>query len=339
MTKLVEPLECGIHIALDADRYHADKSLGSTDIRALRRGVRFLGPDTAATILGSAMHKEVLEGRQAFAGRYMRRPNDPEGATAPEKGAVTKKANATAAAAGMTSLHGDEFDLVTSTGDIIRAHPDLMSAMTGGLREVSIVWDKVLDEHGQVVTVKARIDMLKVRGVGDLKSIANEKRGRLSTVCKSAIKRYRYDIQAAHYLDGRAQVAQFVKAGKIFWHGISSEADRTRDQLYLKDVAACTEYGFQFVFVQKAAPATAWSCTLSPKGERVTYDLDGAPEKYESVANPILEVARLHIDEALAKFTGDTRARFYDPAGWSETEPVAELDISEIPGGEYGWAD
>src|ERR1700686_3130168 len=106
----------GIYIGLDADRYHEDDALGSSDIKRLRRGAfeywwgSRLNPcrpeddETEAQKVGTAYHKIILEGRQAFDALYLRRPDDERGASAADKSAITKAANAAAAKLGKESL-------------------------------------------------------------------------------------------------------------------------------------------------------------------------------------------------------------------------------------------
>jgi len=172
------------------------------------------------------------------------------------------------------------------------------------------------------IRMKARWDIFRPRGIGDLKSIANERQVRLSTVCKRAIKSYRYDIQAEHYLEGRRMLPLLVKENKIFFHGgptlDKDEIDRRGVLLGLVNAAAKQpEFAFQFIFVPKQGVPNVWSCTLSP-------------------GNDMLQIARDHIEQALEVYlkVGDN---FDKNPLWAMVEPVAELDINEMPGAAFGW--
>lgn len=75
-----EPIlhEPGIYFGLSDELYHADKALGSTDIKAIEvdppefQFDRLYGEDkdTDALIFGSALHARVLEGRAAFEAKF-----------------------------------------------------------------------------------------------------------------------------------------------------------------------------------------------------------------------------------------------------------------------------
>src|ERR1700693_1904245 len=78
----------GIYINLSNDAYHADSALGSTNERNLLKGAnvywarspmnkkRKKEKRTEAKIVGSAIHKLLLEGREAFDAEYVRGPYD-----------------------------------------------------------------------------------------------------------------------------------------------------------------------------------------------------------------------------------------------------------------------
>lgn len=309
-SKIIEPLKPGIYLGLSDTAYHADAALGSSGIRALRRGAK-ITIASPATVMGSAIHKHLLEGRETFERIYMRRPDDPEGASSSEKGAVTKAANLKAAAALKILLHGDDYDFIQNIARLISAHPDLAGALTNFLPEVSIFWER------DGVRMKCRIDALKPRGLGDIKSIANEKKDRLSTACKWNIKRHRYDIQAEHYMEGRRMLPALFKAGHVFFADAIPPADRARQTEMLERIASAKEFAFQFIFVPKDGTPTVWSCIWSP-------------------GNPMLQFARGHIEEALDIYRNN-REQFDAEPNWAVVEPVEELMIEDMPGGEFGW--
>lgn len=336
-TKRLAP---GIYFGLDEVTYHTDPALGSTDIRRLRRS----GPDywlhswmnpkrppvddlkpTPARLFGKAMHKFVLEGRQAFEGRYVRRPDDEDGASSSEKAAVTKAANASAAKEGKDCLHGDSYDRIVMAGAMIALNPELATAFEGGASEVSVFWDHP-DIKG--LRLKCRFDKMKRRGIGDLKSIANEREEDFEVACRSSIARYRYDIQAQHYLTGRAQLPALVKAGAVFnsegvpLYDAPEATHGDVDLLKLVEQAAAEPaFAFQFVFFQSGDAPITWSTTMTP----------GRTEGDETIpGNPMLQYAQGHIDQALERWQA-FMTEFGTESMWIFREPVKELDVESMP--------
>ena len=319
----------GIYFGLPEDIYHNDEALGSNDLKLVRKDPaqfwlkskmnpkrHLYATQTKSTTLGSAMHKMVLEGHEAFVRTYVRRVDDDEGMTPAQKAAVTKAAKKDLRE-DQTLLKADEFDLCLDTESIVTSHPDLKGALTGGASEVSVFW-----EGPGGVPLKARFDRLKPGGIGDLKSIANERDDKLETACKFAIKRYRYYMQAAHYLEGLAQLPRFVTDGTIFaW-------DRFANRSVLADGAStslvnmCVERqkkdppGFQFIFVQTSGAPATWACTLHPP-------------------NPILDIGARQVEDAIEIYLAHKKR--FGTSQWLPTWRMAELDMSEMPGGEFGW--
>jgi PDDEXK-like domain of unknown function (DUF3799) len=290
----------GIYFDLDEDEYHADTALGSTDLRRLLAS----GPDywwgsplnpnkperkqSPAQEFGSALHKLVLEGNQAFAVRYVRRPDDLE--------RLTPKIKEQLCPNGETVIAGDDFDRIKVSGELIARNPDLAAAFEGGVPEVSVFWE----EDG--IRCKARFDYLKIRGVGDLKSIRNYMGKPFAEACGRSIVEYRYDVQAAHYLKGRAEVAPLVADGLVFGD---------HDAGWLKRVADSKSYAFQWVFFQAEGAPITWSRSLSP-------------------GNPILDIAERDRDRALEVYR-EFKQSFPDGEMWLLQEPVTELDINDLP--------
>jgi len=316
MKQIRDLIAPGIYLGMPAETYHSDPALGSSGIRALLRGAR-TDAETKATILGTALHKILLEGKQSFAADYRRRPDDAEGATPAEKGQLTKAAKAKLPP-GVRLLHGDEYDMALDVAAVIHEHPELAGVFDGGLSEVSVFWTE-----GDI-RLKARFDKLKVGGIGDLKSIANERGRRLSVECKYAIKNYRYDIQAEHYLEGRRQMPALAKAGRLFSSdgaGKSYDAE-AGDFDYILRVCSSTSRAFQFVFVPTNGARLAWSGMLT----------DPNPPE----VNPFLAAARADIDRALEIYKTE-RVRFDADPRWALVEPVEELYLDDMPGGAFGW--
>lgn len=335
-TTAVPPFAPGIYFDLPEDVYHADTALGSSGIRDVRRGAKYQGSEKESTIVGSAMHKLVLEGEKEFNRCYVLRPDDRPGATPSEKSVLTKAAKAKLLEH-QELLHGDDWQMITGVSKLINSHPDLAGALDGAAREVSVFWERnYIGEPSNIIKrpirMKCRWDVFKPRGIGDLKSIANERQVKLSHLCRRAIKSYRYDIQAEHYLEGRRALPALVRANRVYFCDSSGprQANTPNDSLtsVQKQIAtmrldlclrAASEpnFAFQFIFIPKQGVPNVWSCTLSP-------------------GNPILDFARTHIELALDMYL-KVADNFDRNPMWSMIDPVEELSSEEMPGGEFGW--
>jgi hypothetical protein len=309
----------GIYFGLPEDDYFADNALGSGDMRALvKEGAagfwwgsgynpnRRDDDDKPSLTLGKAIHKLVLEGEHAFDELYMRSPHSEE-MTGPEKSAATKDLKARLKAAGrehITVLPGDAYDRAVIASAMIVKNPGLRTAFQNGAPEVSVFWTR-----GDGIRRKARIDYLKARGVGDLKSASNFKRIEFPRACREAIANMRYEIQAAHYLEARAMIPRLVADGLVF-------GDYDPDLLE----AVCGErrFAFQFVFFATTGAPVSWSCILSP-----TPDPD-QPQ------NPILDVAMREIDRATDLFT-KAMAHFGPDLMWTDESKPGELHLTDMP--------
>ena len=312
----------GVYLDLPEDQYHADSALGSTDIRTLRKGANLFwwksdmnpkrpvqNDDTPGKVVGRALHALLLEGEDKLKKNFVRRPDDPKDATTAEKTAVTKAAKAKLLSH-QDLLHAKEWEFITGCKSIIDDDPDLKGCLDNGLSEVSVFWTR---KDG--VRCKARFDKLKLRGIGDIKSIANERERELGTACRLHIHTYRIDIQAEHYLEARRQLPALIKAKKVSQpNGFAEDNPDDIARLeFLDAVVAQKDFAFQLVFLPKQGAPDAWSCVLSP-------------------GNPILMTARVDIESAidfykLALKTYGTKQR------WLPRREVSELAIEEMPAG------
>lgn len=328
---MIHPI--GIYYFMSNDEYHQDPAIGSSNIRAILKSPRefwltshmnprrdlYVDDDKDSTVVGTAIHTYLLDGVAAFHDAYIRRPDDAPGATPGEKGAATKKFKATLSSH-QTMLDGDDWGLVEHTHSVITTHPDLVDLFDGADTEVSVFW-----VNGAGIRCKARFDLMKPRGIGDLKSIANEKRDPLHIACKYAIKRNRYDIQAAHYLEGRRQLPRLFKQEKVFLidrgenKPLADTAIGQAGLIYnrLREVAKSKEFAFQFIFVAKSLPMS-WACTLSPQ-------------------NPMIENANTDIERAFQLYLGGVEVFGTDGQPWPEDWRLEELHVDDMPGGAFGW--
>lgn len=319
----------GIHIGLSSAAYHASEALGSSNIRDILKGPNLywhksaMNPrrpkekKTPSKILGTATHRLLLDGMAAFKADYVRGPYGPDDdhLSSADKSALTKAANKKLLE-GQELLSQEDYDFVLGCKEVLDIDPDLKGCLDNGLSEVSVFWTR---KDG--VRCKARLDKLKVRGIGDLKTIANEQERPLEQACWLAISTYRYDIPAEYYSEGRRQMAALFAAGAVFFGDGAepiSEASRRDDAgttKVLNFLHQCIEqknFGFQLVFIPKKGAPDAWSTVLSP-------------------GNPILDGARQDIETAINLYK---RAKEkYGTSRWLPGHTVQELDVAHLPYG------
>jgi hypothetical protein len=330
----------GIYLGLDEDTYHNDPALGSSDIRSLLKGANrywqrsWMNPKrpaeklTPSKIFGKAMHKLLLEGREPFRCIYVRRPDDSDDASPSEKSKLTKAMN-DKLLEGQFLLKAPEFDFIEDVKLIIDADPELNGCLDNALTEVSVFWTR---KDG--TRLKCRFDALKLRGYGDLKSIANERDREMGEACRQQIVTYRYDMQIEHYNEGRYMLPKLYDLGHVFvgtthfTHASVAKNTAVKNAHkflgeiahYVPENADEPAFAAQFVFVPKLgndnvatqAP-DAWSTTISPE-------------------NPILKISRDDIETALMMHR-DALKKYGTQLRWLPGRVVSELDISELPWG------
>lgn len=317
----------GIYINLSSDRYHADDALGSSNLRDLLKGANLywhksnMNPKkpkekrTPAKILGTATHRLLLDGMVPFEAEYVRGPYGPDDddLTPAQKSALTKAAKGDLMK-GQELLPQEDYDFVLGCKQVLDADPELMGCLDNGLSEVSVFWTR---KDG--VRCKARLDKLKIKGIGDIKTIANERERALEQACLLDISTYRYDIPAEHYSEGRRQIPALLAAGKVFIQVGDEDIDRmdtktielhARTVDFLEKCAAMKTFAFQLVFIPKKGAPDAWSCVLSP-------------------GNPILEGARGDIETAISYYR--MAKEKYGKSRWLPGHEVLELDIQQLP--------
>ncbi|KTS11452.1 PD-(D/E)XK nuclease-like domain-containing protein, partial [Methylobacterium indicum] len=297
-----EPFADGVYFGLDEALYRADPALGSTDVKKLATSPadfwwgsrhnpnREPEKDSPALLVGSAVHRYVLEGREAF---------DAEYAPAEHPGNVKAgiREREVIEASGRTAIKRQDYDRILAAAHIIRSNPVLASAFDGGQPEVSVFWT------AGGIRRKARVDYLRTRANVDLKSIANVNGLPFPIACRRAIASFRYDVQAAHYLDARDAMRGLVAAGAV---------TGDHDPAWLKACVAADTYAHVLVFWQKENSPLTWGTTLS-------------------AGNPILDIARMVILRAEDNWRRLT-AQFGFDTPWLEAQPLEELDLSEMPG-------
>ena len=295
----------GIHFGLPEDAYHGDPALGSTGLKDLIDNApdfwwsSWMNParpepkETDAIKFGRAVHKCVLEGRDAFEARYA--PCDHPGnikAGKEEREAIE--------AAGKLPLKRDEYNRILAASAFIRANSFLGDAFNGGQPEVSVFWT----EDG--IRFKARFDYLKMRAIADLKSIRNPLNKSFVQACRDRIAGLDYVVSAAHYMDARRRMAAFVKAGQVY-----NAPDSENFRSWLIQAAGITEFAFVFVFWQAEGAPISHGFKISP-------------------GNPILESAEATIAKAVWNYRR-FMDEFGTTAAWVPSTPLEELDETDLP--------
>ena len=308
--ELRKPRDPGIYFHLDEQEYHDDVSLRSSDERRLSTNPSdfwfqsWMNPNkppekkSDAMIRGSAVHALVLYGEAEFDKRYMRGADHSEDMTPAEKAALTKAANKKAGKRGLTALPARTYDNIAIASAMIAKNPKLSNALVGGFNEVSIFWRDPINK----LPKKARINCLKPRGVGDLKSLANIYEKAFPRACIDSIVNYRRDIQAKHYLDARAMISQLVANGCVFGD---------HDPAALKAVAASKTWAWQWVWWQAEGAPITYSKIISPQ-------------------NPLLEISAATIAKADNNYI-EYMKRFGPNEIWLLEEDPSELFVDELP--------
>jgi hypothetical protein len=293
----------GVYFDLYEGRYHADRALGSSDMKRLFHSppeywfssgwndLREEPEPSEALIRGTAVHTFVLYGRETFEARYA--PAWLNGST--KDGKVESEA---IKASGRIRLKGKDYARIAQAGTIMRSNPFLREAFEGGRAEVSVFWT---GKDG--IRRKARFDFLKRRAIVDLKSIANTKGIDFERACVKAIEDLDYPVQAEHYREGREELARLVAEGCV--HG-------NVDRDWLEKVAK----------IDRDAWAWVW----------VFWQSGGAPLTHSlslSNANEICGTARVMLDQAAEKFIR-YRDKFGMGSPWVLAEPTRELDVTEL---------
>jgi PDDEXK-like domain of unknown function (DUF3799) len=309
-TETVKPREPGVYFGLDAEAYHADPSLGSSSERQLATNPSdywfrsWMNPsrpadkETPATIRGTAVHALVFYGEDAFDRRYMRGADNTDDMSAAEKAAATKAANKRASERGLIALPGQTYDNIAIASAMIAKNPKLAKALTGGLNEVSVFWR----DPGNGLPKKARLDCLKPRGVGDLKSLVNKYDKPFPKACIDSVVNFRGDVQACHYLRARGMIPKLVADGCV--HG-------DHDYGLLRTIIASKEWAWQWVWWQAEGAPITYSKVLSP-------------------ANPLLEISAATIAKADQNYVAYME-RFGPDEMWLLEEEPSELFIEDMP--------
>ena len=169
------------------------------------------------------------------------------------------------------------------------------AVLAGGVGQVSVFWT---DERG--VRCKCRFDWLKVRSILDVKTYSARQGQEPVEAFWGAVANFCYDMQAEHYLEGRAKMRELWEAGRVFGD---------HDEAFLRKV--CT-YGKR--------PVWTW-LAIRNNGFPET-DVLQLPEQAVSAAAAVqVQAARTNFLEYSARFGPD------EP--WVSTRgPILMTDMS-----------
>lgn len=314
----------GIYFGLSAERYHADPSVGSSNLRDMNRGHRiyqagsWMTPpeqrrqrkETDATVVGTALHSIVLDGVEGFTRTYVRRSSEYENLSQGEKAAMTKAIKA-ALKPGQVMLDFNDYKLCVDAAQLIAEHDDLRNSLMGGFSEVSVFW---VDPATQV-PCKARYDRLKVGGIGDIKTTANIFHERLERCSLAEIQRRRYDLQAVHYIDGRYALKKIIEdVGYYMIDTPTRDVQEARHEL-CERIKKTPDFAFQFIFLDKSE-ADVWSGSYSPQ-------------------NPIMRQADEDRRMLLSKYR--KLLEMYGTRRWPHEWRLGEIHPEDMPFGDRGW--
>ncbi len=283
--------EPGIYLGMPFEEYLADPSLSNSGIQDLRVSPltywvnSVLNPnrepdDTEAKDTGSAFHKRILEGKEAFEAAYapkLEREDYPnalksgdelkaycetlqlkKSGTLAELSARIREVDAVVElwteieAEHLKRHEGKEFlsksliERIQLAASFLESSPETAPLFTGGFPEVSVFW---IDETTGV-RMKARFDYLTLDTITDLKTFSNSQGKPLAEAVTSAIASYGYGTQAVIYLDAVQQAKRMLREqGFAAVHLGERYASAAFDfEGWFKQLAAARDHRFVFVF-------------------------------------------------------------------------------------------
>jgi hypothetical protein len=262
-------LEPGIYRGLADDHYFADRAVSNSDIK-LMLGDGFgeywrqswMNPerkerkaDTDAMRLGKAFHFMLLE-PESFHDHYFIMP-----------GGVWDKTGKRQ----MISLL--DYKAMREAGEVVRRlGKDYLFNPAYGYPEITVVWrDPVTG-----VMCRAKHDFFCWGWTVDYKTVDSITHDNIHRT----IRRYKYNLQHHHYLNGRRAVRNMLRTGKAHWYGEFSDQ-------FVNEFMKEEQDEFTFVFMKKQAPYTARACILSD---------DSADQTQHEIQRVLMEYKR-HLEQ------------------------------------------
>ncbi len=269
----------GIYFGLDERTYHAAPWIGSSNMKTLYSSppdywfeshmnpMREADEESFAQKFGTAIHHRILHGEDSFtkAYRYVEgETGDSVSAEAlkawiKEQGGTPAKLKADnermcVEEMGVNVLSQRVYEKIMLSAAMILRNPHLAQAFTNGFPEVSVFWT----DDG--VPCKARFDFLKARTIVDLKSFRGKDRIMpLDPMFISDVKRYKYQAQAAHYLNGHKACRDLLAKGLVrVLPGAVAPTDEWMAKAFANDAA------FTFVAYKADGMPIARSYQIAP---------------------------------------------------------------------------
>lgn len=276
--------EPGIYFGMPEEQYHAAPAFSASGIkdilvspldfwaRSWMNPERPEEKDSTAKLLGSAYHKAILEGIEAFEAAYAVKPEADEypgvlksgdelkaackalgvkaSGTLAEMSERIREADAVvplwceivaefeAAAEGKIHLTRAQWMEIRKAAFVMSRMPSAREIFTGGRSEVSIFW-RIGD-----VPMKARIDYLKPKQIGDLKSFGNVMSKEVTEAASGEVTRNRYWTQPIVY------TAAYVAARKMLAERGADVVHGEVDPEWLEAAFKVERPRFTFVFQQ-----------------------------------------------------------------------------------------
>lgn len=332
----------GVYFGLPEGQYHAEPRLSTSAMKWLKISPRdfwvrsWMNPDrpeeedTDAKESGSAHHKRILEGRDAFYRAYaaalepadypdaLRTVEDIKARLVQLEQKVTGRkddliarlldadpstdvwdvlvAEHAKANAGKTLLRFEHIKRIEFAAAMIERHPALAKCFTGGYPEVTVFWT----DQDTGVPMKARLDYLKVKAIVDLKTFSNPLGKGIDAAIYAAMASRKYHIQAANYVDAANKAKALIRDGRV--HG-------NADRAWLDRFAATPEPEFIFVF-QDTGPAQIARGKIFPK--RSMY-----------------QIGQVEVRHLVSVFA-ECRERFGD-GPWVDDATIEEFDDALFP--------
>lgn len=257
-------IEDGIYFGMPAAIYHAAPHCGSGSIKELYASppdywfnshmnpLREVEEESHALKFGSALHDRILYGEDYFKKHYQSIKGGTKSGEVgadelkkwiEENGGKPSKLKAdnermVVEQWGVTLVAEKVFEKIMVSAQMILKNPNLAAAFTGGFPEVSIFWSS----NG--VPCKCRLDYMKLGVTVDLKSFRSK--DRISSLDRWVLQdlfNYRYDIQMAHYTEGRLAARALFDAGKVF---VMDGAARPDDTWLRKALGTKPHWSFVF---------------------------------------------------------------------------------------------
>lgn len=355
----------GIYFGMPEDDYHAIPALSQSGIKDLlvdpfiywansyMNELR-VERQSKALDMGTAIHKLMLEGPEAFARLFAVKP-DPsrfpgalcgvealrarcadlgvkKSGTLAEMAARIRVAGDVttplwpeieaafdAEAAGKVVLSGKDHADVRLALLALERMPSLREVFRSGRSEVSMVWT-----HPSGVPMKARADYLRLSDDGrqaiiaDLKTYANQMGKQVDQAIWNEIARNRYYVQPAVYLDGlRAIQELYAEKGMEIVHG-------DVDEEWIERLMTAARRRFYFVFVQKGTPICAareWARGEADDGSTDPH-WDYGEKAYAKGVEMWRECSAFFKGEPWITDHGVRKLRDIDSPAWMFAEPM-----------------